>query len=113
MKMLASIVTKNGGDILEVAFGLGISADFIRQHTNIKSHTIIECHPDVIKNCKKIFNHEDPKYIFNIGGGIYSNFIYYPSFIYFWGIRRDNFDYCWVSFWHNCWFLYRYNYNRL
>lgn len=58
MKMLASIVTKNGGDILEVGFGLGIATHFIRQHNNIRNHTIIEFHPDVIKNCKKIYSKE-------------------------------------------------------
>lgn len=48
MKELAQVVTQNGGDILEVGFGLGISANFIQKSNKIKSHVIIECHPDVI-----------------------------------------------------------------
>ncbi len=48
MKELAEVVTQKGGDILEVGFGLGISANFIQKSNKIKSHTIIECHPDVL-----------------------------------------------------------------
>lgn len=48
MKKLAQIVTSRGGKILEVGFGLGISAGYIQKFSKkIKSHTIIECHPDV------------------------------------------------------------------
>jgi len=47
MKKHAEIVCQNGGDILEIGFGMGISADYIQSH-NIKSHTIIE-------NDKKIY----------------------------------------------------------
>lgn len=56
MKMLVSIVVKNKGDILEVGFGLGIATHFIQKYNKIRSHTIIECHPDVIKRCKKIYS---------------------------------------------------------
>ena len=47
MKHHADYVCSNGGDILEIGFGMGISADYI-QANNPKSHTIIECHPQVI-----------------------------------------------------------------
>jgi len=40
------------GDVLEIGFGLGISANFIQKY-NIKSHTIIECNPVVLKKLKK------------------------------------------------------------
>tara|TARA_Y100000592_G_scaffold100993_1_gene184368 strand:- start:3177 stop:3809 length:633 start_codon:yes stop_codon:yes gene_type:complete len=43
MKEHAKICTKNGGDILEIGFGMGIVADYI-QNYNINSHTIIESH---------------------------------------------------------------------
>jgi spermidine synthase len=46
MKRFAEIVTQNGGDILEVGFGMGISADFI-YNSNIKSYTCIEIHPKI------------------------------------------------------------------
>ena len=55
MKSLASVVTSNGGKILEVGFGMGISAGYIQKSKKIKNHTIIECHPDVVKHAKKIF----------------------------------------------------------
>lgn len=54
MKMLASIVTKNGGNILEIGFGLGIATHFIQQNKKVTSHTILECHPDVIKRYKDV-----------------------------------------------------------
>jgi len=49
MKAHADYACSNGGDILEIGFGMGISANYIQQN-NIKSHTIVECHPEVINN---------------------------------------------------------------
>ena len=40
MKAKADYVCENGGDILEVGFGMGISADYI-QANNPSSHTIV------------------------------------------------------------------------
>tara|TARA_R110001583_G_scaffold77454_2_gene210825 strand:- start:276 stop:815 length:540 start_codon:yes stop_codon:yes gene_type:complete len=48
MKKHAEVVTQNGGDILEIGFGMGICASFIQSH-NIKSHTIIEIHEQVFE----------------------------------------------------------------
>jgi len=48
----AEIVTKNGGDILEFGFGMGISATHIQSH-DINSHTIIEINDDVYGYVKK------------------------------------------------------------
>ncbi|CAG7581084.1 MAG: putative guanidinoacetate methyltransferase [uncultured marine phage] len=42
----SNIVCHNQGDILEIGFGMGISADFI-QSLNPSSHTIIEIHPQI------------------------------------------------------------------
>ena len=47
MSASAAYVCQNGGDILEIGFGMGISADYIQSHS-INSHTIIENHPDII-----------------------------------------------------------------
>lgn len=52
MKKHADVVTQFGGDILEIGFGMGISADYI-QSNEIKSHTIVEIHPQVIEKLKK------------------------------------------------------------
>lgn len=48
MKSLASIVSQNGGNVLELGYGMGISAKFIQAHKSIKNHYIVECHPDVV-----------------------------------------------------------------
>lgn len=42
---------KPKGDVLEIGFGCGYSADCI-QSFNPKSHTIVECHPEVLKKAK-------------------------------------------------------------
>ena len=42
----AKIVCKNGGDILNIGFGLGIVDNYIQKYS-INSHTIIEPHPDI------------------------------------------------------------------
>lgn len=55
MKSLAALTTLRGGEILEIGFGLGISAGYIQKSKKIKRHTIIECHPDVIAFAKKKF----------------------------------------------------------
>ena len=47
MSASAACVTQNGGDILEIGFGMGISAGYIQSHS-IASHTILENHPDII-----------------------------------------------------------------
>lgn len=50
MYKLAEIVTKNGGDILEVGFGMHISADAVQSNPTVTSHTIIEVHPKIYKH---------------------------------------------------------------
>jgi predicted O-methyltransferase YrrM len=47
MKAMADIATESGGEVLEVGFGMGISASFI-QERRPKSHTIIEFNQDVM-----------------------------------------------------------------
>ncbi len=47
MSASAVYVCQSGGDILEIGFGMGISAGYIQSHS-ITSHTIIENHPDII-----------------------------------------------------------------
>ena len=52
MKRHAEIVCENGGDILEIGFGMGISANYI-QEQNPKSHTIVEIHPQIIEKLEE------------------------------------------------------------
>ena len=47
MREMAQIVSQTKGDVLEIGFGMGISATFI-QEFGVKSHTIIECNDGVI-----------------------------------------------------------------
>jgi protein arginine N-methyltransferase 2 len=46
MKAHAEITCRNGGHILEVGFGMGISANYI-QEQDIESHTIIELNDEI------------------------------------------------------------------
>ena len=55
MKASADYVCENGGDILEIGFGMGIAADYI-QANSITSHTIVENHPQIIEKAKSWAN---------------------------------------------------------
>lgn len=48
MYTLASIASMHGGTVLEVGYGMGISARFIQEH-NIEKHIVIEANKDVFK----------------------------------------------------------------
>jgi guanidinoacetate N-methyltransferase len=50
MERLAEIAASNGGTVLEVGYGMGISAAAL-QARNVDSHIVIECHPDVMARC--------------------------------------------------------------
>ena len=52
MKKSANYVCQNGGDILEIGFGMGIAANYIQANT-ITSHTIVENHPQILKRDRK------------------------------------------------------------
>ena len=51
MKKSAEYICESKGDILEIGFGMGICADYI-QAQDVKSHTIIEIHPQIIERLK-------------------------------------------------------------
>ncbi|MDB3913299.1 class I SAM-dependent methyltransferase [Flavobacteriaceae bacterium] len=51
MKASADYICEGGGDILEIGFGMGISAGYI-QANSITSHTIVENHPQMIEKAK-------------------------------------------------------------
>jgi len=51
MKVLADIATRNGGLVLELGFGMGISSSFIQRH-NIKKHIIIEANKEVAEKAR-------------------------------------------------------------
>lgn len=48
MQRMADEVCHNRGDVLEVGFGMAICAGMIQQYEP-RSHTIIECHPQVLE----------------------------------------------------------------
>ena len=55
MSASAAYVCEGGGDILEIGFGMGISAGYIHSHS-ISSHTIIENHPQIISKSREWAN---------------------------------------------------------
>jgi len=52
MEKYANILASQNGDLLEIGFGMGIFANCI-QNYNIKSHTIIEPHPNIFSMAEK------------------------------------------------------------
>lgn len=48
MRAMAEAVTDTHGDILEVGFGRGVASSLI-QEQRVRSHTIVECNPHVIR----------------------------------------------------------------
>lgn len=53
MEALANIAAEKGGDLLEIGFGLGLSARGVQKHSSVKSHTIIEANGDVFKSLQQ------------------------------------------------------------
>jgi guanidinoacetate N-methyltransferase len=51
MRVLARETTRNGGDVLEVGFGMGISAGYIVEY-GCASYTVIEPHPQVLQKAR-------------------------------------------------------------
>jgi guanidinoacetate N-methyltransferase len=47
MEAMATIAARAGGDVLEIGFGRGVSAQMIQSH-GVRSHTIVECNASVL-----------------------------------------------------------------
>ncbi|MEI6191384.1 MAG: hypothetical protein WCP24_03420 [bacterium] len=60
MKSLAAIAVRNGGRVLEVGYGMGISARFIDSlgRNKVTQHYIIEAHPDIANLARKNYEKE-------------------------------------------------------
>jgi len=56
MQELAKIATSNGGVILELGFGMGISSGFIQQ-TDIAKHIIVEANHEVAEKAREFAKH--------------------------------------------------------
>ena len=52
MDKMAELCVNEGDDVLEIGFGMGILSDAI-QLKKPKSHTIVECHKDIIPRLKE------------------------------------------------------------
>ncbi len=66
MAALANVACKNGGTILELGFGLGISASMIQRH-RIEKHVIIEANYDIFSELLK-FSRDAPNQVIAIQG---------------------------------------------
>ncbi len=107
MKMLAEISTRQGGRVLEVGFGLGISASYVQQHP-IEEHHIIEANHDVFMTLQE-FAKQSPHKVIPLEGTWQDVVTTLPS-DYFDGILFDPYpmteqeltdrDYAYVFFKH-------------
>ena len=57
MRAMAAKVTQDGGQILEVGFGMGISATQIIE-SGCDSYTVIEAHPDIAASAREWATHQ-------------------------------------------------------
>jgi guanidinoacetate N-methyltransferase len=73
MQRLAEIATFRGGAVLELGYGMGISAGFIEQNPHVTSHTVIECHPDVAKKAIDDFRDSVEKSTFHLFTGFWED----------------------------------------
>lgn len=69
MKRMAKIAAGRDKDVLEIGFGMGISATFIQQF-GCKSHTLLEIHPEIYKLAKRWAKNKTAK-IIQIDAGIF------------------------------------------
>jgi guanidinoacetate N-methyltransferase len=51
MRELARVASSGGGDMLEIGYGMGLAARYFVEEPTVRTHTIVECHPDVLKRC--------------------------------------------------------------
>lgn len=58
MEKLADIACAEGGDVLEVGFGLALSGRRVQTHANVRSHTIIEANDVVFSRLEKFAEEE-------------------------------------------------------
>lgn len=50
MERLGGVAAQNGGAVLELGYGMGISSTAIQSH-DVENYTVIEAHPDVLRRC--------------------------------------------------------------
>lgn len=74
MQEMAKAVAENGGDILEIGFGRGVSAEMIMQHP-IDSYTAIECNDTVVENFFKPFKNKYAHRDINLLHGLWQDTI--------------------------------------
>ncbi|WP_203257042.1 methyltransferase domain-containing protein [Hyunsoonleella ulvae] len=75
MKEMAKAIAGDGGDILEIGFGRGISADMIMQHP-INSYTAIECNDDVINTYFTSFKEKYKDKDISLYHGLWQDYIH-------------------------------------
>lgn len=110
MKELADIVCKNGGVILELGFGMGISADFI-QKNNIAKHIIIEANHDVAEKARKFG--KTAKHTVEVLEGLWEEVIGQIPDETVDGILFDTYPLSDKELYQNHFFFFPYAYNKL
>ena len=73
MKRLAEIASFRGGSVLELGYGMGISAGFIESNPDVDSHCVIECHPGVATKALTDFRDSVDKSRFHLLSGFWQD----------------------------------------
>ena len=72
MGSLAAIATRNGGRVLEVGFGMALSATAIQSYESVTEHCIMEANADVFEKLQK-FAETAPRPVKPIGPGLWQD----------------------------------------
>jgi len=59
MEKLADLAAQDGGDVLEIGFGLGLSGKRVQTHKNVSTHTIIEANDKVFESLQEFAKAEE------------------------------------------------------
>jgi guanidinoacetate N-methyltransferase len=110
MKELANIVCRNAGVVLELGFGMGISAEFIQENA-ITKHIIIEANSDVAEKARKFG--ETAKHAVEVIEGLWEEVIEQVPDESVDGILFDTYPLSDEELYQNHFFFFPYAYNKL
>ena len=54
MKELSGVITRHGGQTLEIGYGMGFATRYILDNPRVQHHTVVEAHAAVLEKCRHV-----------------------------------------------------------